>query len=423
MEVNRIELMIAHDGLSAPCIHQFAHDPDDSSVFGATVDKVTQEYDLAIRLRMKPRRSVPPPSKVFESNAQLLGLTVDVGNYVSNAHAIALLNFISELLSGCCDNTPAPASSRRSYWFVVNVDFQLSPVNPVDCHVRFDFPNLVRENASIGIKLREVAGKASSTTLVIDNQSLPVARRHKVDNTVEFCPGGFTPLDRDLAFDLRIAFGRKPLFKAVSLRVQHVQGSLIKRRRGRKRARGSRTPMPEALKPGQRWSLDFLSDTFGTSRKFRILAVNDDCCRENLCLMADTSISGARVARELDALVRVYGKPASIVSDNGTELTSRAVLKWANENDVEWHYINPGKPQQNAYIESFNGSLRDELLNEEIFDSLDDARRKLALWRYDYNHVRPHSSLGNQTPTEARRALELNEGSTPGALAQTENED
>ncbi|MDP7151602.1 MAG: IS3 family transposase [Paracoccaceae bacterium] len=197
----------------------------------------------------------------------------------------------------------------------------------------------------------------------------------------------------------------------------------VKRRRGRKRARGSRTPMPEALKPGQRWSLDFLSDTFGASRKFRILAVNDDCCRENLCLMADTSISGARVARELDALVRIYGKPASIVSDNGTELTSRAVLKWANENDVEWHYIDPGKPQQNAFIESFNGSLRDELLNEEIFDSLDDARRKLAMWRYDYNHVRPHSSLGNQTPVEARRALELNEGSTPGVLAQIETED
>lgn len=197
----------------------------------------------------------------------------------------------------------------------------------------------------------------------------------------------------------------------------------VKRRRGRKRARGSRTPMPEALRPGQRWSLDFLSDTFGASRKFRILAVNDDCCRENLCLMADTSISGARVARELDALVRVYGKPSSIVSDNGTELTSRAVLKWANENEVEWHYIDPGKPQQNAFIESFNGSLRDELLNEEIFDSLDDARRKLALWRYDYNHVRPHSSRGNQTPAEARRTLELNEGSAPGALAQIETED
>lgn len=136
----------------------------------------------------------------------------------------------------------------------------------------------------------------------------------------------------------------------------------VRRRRGRKRARGVRTPMPEALKPVERWSLDFLSDTFGASRRFRILAVNDDCCRENLCLIADTSISGARVARELDALVRVYGKPRSIVSDNGTEFTSRAILKWANDNDVDWHYIDPGKPQQNAFIESFNGSLRDECL-------------------------------------------------------------
>lgn len=197
----------------------------------------------------------------------------------------------------------------------------------------------------------------------------------------------------------------------------------VRRRRGRKRARGSRTPMPEATQPNQRWSLDFLSDTFGVSRRFRILAVNDDCCRENLCLMADTSISGARVARELDALVRIYGKPASIVSDNGTEFTSRAILKWANENSVDWHYIDPGKPQQNAFIESFNGSLRDELLNEELFDNLEDVRRKLALWRYDYNNVRPHSSLGNQAPAAARRTLELNEGSAPGALAHSEAEE
>jgi len=193
----------------------------------------------------------------------------------------------------------------------------------------------------------------------------------------------------------------------------------VRRRRGRKRARGSRTPMPDALRPGERWSLDFLYDTFGASRRFRISAGNDDCCRENLCLMADTSISRARVARELDALVRIYGKPISIVSDNGTEFTSRAILKWANKNSVDWHYIDPGKPQQNAFIESFNGSLRDELLNEEMFDSLDDARRKLALWRYDYNNVRRHSSLNNQAPAEARRTLEQFEGSAPGALAQT----
>ncbi len=108
--------------------------------------------------------------------------------------------------------------------------------------------------------------------------------------------------------------------------------------------------------------MDFLSDTFGACRKFRILAVNDDCCRENLCLVPDTSISGARVARELDALVRIYGKPACIVGDNGTEFTSKAILKWANVNNVEWHYIDPGKPQQNGYIASFNGSLRPSCL-------------------------------------------------------------
>jgi putative transposase len=90
---------------------------------------------------------------------------------------------------------------------------------------------------------------------------------------------------------------------------------------------------------------------------------------------------------------------------------------------VDWHYIDPGKPQQNAFIESFNGSLRDELLNEELFDSLDDARRKLALWRYDYNHVRPHSSLGNKTPAEARRAREQILGSTHDALAQNKTKE
>ena len=206
-------------------------------------------------------------------------------------------------------------------------------------------------------------------------------------------------------------------------RLYSDEGLAVKRRRGRKRARGTRSPMPVALRPGERWSLDFLSDTFGACRRFRILAVNDDCCRENLCLTADTSISGIRVARELDALVRLYGRPASIVSDNGTEFTSRAILKWAGDNGVEWHYIDPGKPQQNAFIESFNGSLRDELLNEEMFDSLEDARRKLALWRYDYNNVRPHSALGNQTPAEARRTLEQSEGSAPSALAQNTDEE
>ena len=139
--------------------------------------------------------------------------------------------------------------------------------------------------------------------------------------------------------------------------------------------------------------------------------------------MADTGIAGARIARELDALVRVYGKPTCSVSDNGTAFTCRAILTWAGKKDVDWHYIDLGKPQQNAFIESFNSSQLDALLNEEIFYTLDDARRILALWRYDYKNVRPRSSLGNQTPAEARRALEQFEGPAQDALAQTDDEE
>ena len=102
------------------------------------------------------------------------------------------------------------------------------------------------------------------------------------------------------------------------------------------------------------WSLDLVSDTFGACNKFPMLAVNDDCCCENLCLMADTSISGARVAHKLIAHVRIYGKPTCIASDNGTEFTSPAIQKWAGDNDVDWHYIDPGKPQQKGFIERFN---------------------------------------------------------------------
>lgn len=199
-------------------------------------------------------------------------------------------------------------------------------------------------------------------------------------------------------------------------RLYREEGLSVHRRRGRKRARGSRTRMPVPLRPNDRWSMDFVPDTFGASRRLRILVINDDTCRENLCLVGDTSIFGVRVARELDTLVRLYRNPTCIVCDNGTEFTSRAILKWASENRVEWHYIDPGKPQQNAFIESFNGALRDELLNKELFDSLADARRNLAVWRYDYNNVRPQSSLGNRTPTQARRALLLDGGVTPDAL-------
>ena len=141
-------------------------------------------------------------------------------------------------------------------------------------------------------------------------------------------------------------------------RLYGQEGLQVKRRRGRKRAQGTRAPMPLPAGPNQRWSLDFLSDVFGAGRRFRIFAVIDDFSRECLALIADTSLSGTRVARELDALIVRHGKPKTIVSDNGSELTSRAILKWQNESGVAWHYIAPGKPQQNAFIESFNGRRR-----------------------------------------------------------------
>ncbi|MGQ5702863.1 IS3 family transposase [Sandaracinobacteroides sp. A072] len=175
----------------------------------------------------------------------------------------------------------------------------------------------------------------------------------------------------------------------------------VRRRGGRKRALGTRAPMAIPQGPNQRWSLDFVSDALVCGRRFRIFALVDDYSRECLALIADTSISGMRVARELDlAILERLAKPAMVVSDNGTELTSMAILRWSRDRDVEWHYIAPGKPQQNGFIESFNARLRDECLNETLFTSLSHARQVLADWRHDYNHFRPHSSLGNRTPAE-----------------------
>lgn len=185
------------------------------------------------------------------------------------------------------------------------------------------------------------------------------------------------------------------------LRRIYVEETLqVRRRGGRKRALGTRRPMEVPDGPNQRWSLDFVSDAFTDGRRFRILTVVDDFTKENVALVPDTSISGLRVTRELDQAITERGMPKTIVSDNGTEFTSMAILKWVQDNGIDWHYIQPGKPTQNAFIESFNGRLRDECLNETLFSSLNDAREKLINWREDYNHYRPHSSIGNLTPSE-----------------------
>ena len=188
-------------------------------------------------------------------------------------------------------------------------------------------------------------------------------------------------------------------------RIYREEKLQVRRRGGRKRALGTRKPLLLPNGPNQRWSLDFVSDAFTDGRRFRILTVVDDFTRENVALVADTSLSGQRVTRELNQAIAERGAPIAIVSDNGTEFTSMAILKWVQDTGIDWHYIAPGKPQQNGFIESFNGKLRDECLNETLFSSLAEARKTLEDWQEDYNWRRPHSALGNLTPMEyARRS-------------------
>jgi len=190
-------------------------------------------------------------------------------------------------------------------------------------------------------------------------------------------------------------------------RIYREERLQVRRRGGRKRALGTRRPMVLPDGPNQRWSLDFVSDAFTDGRRFRILTVVDDFTRENLALVADTSLSGQRVTRELDQVIVERGMPGTIVSDNGTEFTSMAILKWVQDTGIDWHYIAPGKPTQNAFIESLNGKLRDECLNETLFSSLADAKEVLEAWQEDYNRHRPHSSLGNLTPIEFAEKMSM----------------
>jgi putative transposase len=181
-------------------------------------------------------------------------------------------------------------------------------------------------------------------------------------------------------------------------RLYREDGLTVRRRRGRKRATGVRAPLLVPALPNARWSIDFMHDQLACGRRFRILNVIDDVTKECLAAVADTSISGKRVARELTALLARRGRPGMIVSDHGTEFTSNAMLGWTSENRIAWHFIAPGKPMQNGICESFNGRMRDELLNEMLFFGLDHARSSIARWVADYNERRPHSALRYLTP-------------------------
>ena len=184
----------------------------------------------------------------------------------------------------------------------------------------------------------------------------------------------------------------------------------VRRKRRKRAALGRRVVLVAAQRVNERWSMDFVGDSLADGRTFRTLNIVDDFSREAPAIIVDQSLPGQRVVRELEALVAQRGVPEMIVTDNGPEFAGKALDAWAYRRGVTLHFIRPGKPVENAYVESFNGKFRDECLNEHWFTSLAHARDVIEGWRRDYNEVRPHSSLGNATPAEFARRWEQSAG-------------
>lgn len=178
------------------------------------------------------------------------------------------------------------------------------------------------------------------------------------------------------------------------------EGLKLRKRRRRSRAQVERVPLSLPTQAGERYSMDFMRDTLADGRVFRTLNVVDDYTRECLAIEVDTSLPGARVVRVLERLAAAGRRPLHIVVDNGPEFVSKAVDQWAAKSGVNLRFIDPGKPMQNGYIESFNGKFRDECLSQHWFVSLEEARSVSEAWRVDYNERRPHRSLQHQTPAE-----------------------
>jgi putative transposase len=209
-------------------------------------------------------------------------------------------------------------------------------------------------------------------------------------------------------------------------RIYQAAGLQVRRRRRKRLTRAERIPLPTASRPLERWSMDFTADTLADGRNFRTLNIVDDYTRECIAIEVDRSLPGLRVTRVLDRVHAAIGLPQTIVVDNGPEFTGRTLDAWAYARGVTLRFIRPGKPIENAYVESFNGKFRDECLNEHWFVSLADAKAVIEAWRVDYNTVRPHSSLAGRTPSQfaaikvgARRLMpaRLDEGLKPEDLS------
>jgi len=196
-------------------------------------------------------------------------------------------------------------------------------------------------------------------------------------------------------------------------RLYREEGLAMRRRKSKRFRAEARVPLVLPRRANQMWTMDFTRDSLASGRKFRTLNLMDGYTREAPWLEMDTSLPGLRVAQVLERVAQERGLPETIQVDNGPEFISRVVDQWAYTNGVALHFIDPGKPVQNAFIESFNGKFRDECLNQNWFTSLEDARQIIEAWRKDYNTVRPHSSLGYLTPREYAAAVAARPASPP----------
>jgi putative transposase len=203
-------------------------------------------------------------------------------------------------------------------------------------------------------------------------------------------------------------------------RIYREEGLALRIRRRKKMAAMQRTELPKPGRVNERWSMDFVSDSLGNGRRIKLLTVIDNYSRHCHRIEVDTSIGGERVTRILNEIAQAEGLPESITVDNGPEFIGNALDSWAYQRGVTLNFIRPGKPVENAFIESFNGRLRSECLNGHWFTSLDHARRVIEEWRIDYNTERPHGSLGNLTPDEfLRKEREKTAANTPAATIST----
>ena len=183
-------------------------------------------------------------------------------------------------------------------------------------------------------------------------------------------------------------------------RMYRAEGLSVRRKHRKRIVSALRIPQPKPTRPNERWAMDFVHDVVWGGRRFKIFVVIDLFTRECLSLVVDTSIGGARVARALGELVDVRGKPEAITVDNGPEFSGKVLDAWAYQVGVKLLFIRPGKPIENAFVESFNGKLRGECLNQHWFTSLDHACAIVEAWRIEFNEARPHSSLDGMTPRE-----------------------